>query len=207
MPTITDWLMVIITGIYVIATIAICWANIKSAKATREQVAEAKRQFEESNRAFVTVTFEIVRSGVLVLQIKNEGHRIAEKVKIRLSPEFIANLPDGFVKNHAEILCNTAFTLGIGQTKYLHLGGNLQLKDIAKELLSVEISYQDSFSEYNETSIIDLTQYFWQLLYESPTADAYQEMKKISKELQSINRSLQHIDRHLQSYESEANNA
>ncbi len=50
MPTITDWLMVIITAIYVIATIAICWANIKSAKATREQVAESKRQYEETRR-------------------------------------------------------------------------------------------------------------------------------------------------------------
>lgn len=33
MPLITDWLMVVITFVYVIATIFICWANIKSAKA------------------------------------------------------------------------------------------------------------------------------------------------------------------------------
>lgn len=50
MPTITDWLMVIITGIYVVATIFICRANIKAANATREQVAESKRQFEETQR-------------------------------------------------------------------------------------------------------------------------------------------------------------
>ena len=37
MPTITDWLMVIITLVYVIATIFICWANIKSAKASKEE--------------------------------------------------------------------------------------------------------------------------------------------------------------------------
>lgn len=50
MPTITDWLMVAITAVYVIATILICRANIKSANATREQVAESKRQFEETRR-------------------------------------------------------------------------------------------------------------------------------------------------------------
>ncbi len=50
MPTITDWLMVVITAVYVIATILICRANIKSAKATREQVSESKRQFEETRR-------------------------------------------------------------------------------------------------------------------------------------------------------------
>ena len=53
----TDWLMVIITAIYVVATIFICLANIKSAEATREQLAESKRQFEEGNRAYITYSF------------------------------------------------------------------------------------------------------------------------------------------------------
>lgn len=35
-----DWAMVIITGIYVVATIFICWANIKTAKASKEQLKE-----------------------------------------------------------------------------------------------------------------------------------------------------------------------
>ena len=33
-----DWVMVIITGVYVIATIFICWANIKAANASKEQL-------------------------------------------------------------------------------------------------------------------------------------------------------------------------
>lgn len=44
MPTITDWLMVIITVIYVVATILICKFNNNSAKAAQEQVAEMKKQ-------------------------------------------------------------------------------------------------------------------------------------------------------------------
>ena len=50
MSMLTDWLMVGITGIYVVATIFICIFNAKSAKATHEQVEESKRQFEESKR-------------------------------------------------------------------------------------------------------------------------------------------------------------
>lgn len=50
MPSITDWLMVIITFVYVIATILICIFNGRSAKATREQVAESKRQFDETRQ-------------------------------------------------------------------------------------------------------------------------------------------------------------
>ena len=43
-------LMVIISAIYVIATIIICNANAVSAKATREQLEESKRQFRETQR-------------------------------------------------------------------------------------------------------------------------------------------------------------
>ncbi len=44
----SDALMVIITFVYVIATIFIWRANNKSAKASKEQLEESKRQFDES---------------------------------------------------------------------------------------------------------------------------------------------------------------
>lgn len=57
MPTITDWLMVGITIVYVIATIAIFRANKKSAEVaetqlqqSRDETEELRRQFEESQR-------------------------------------------------------------------------------------------------------------------------------------------------------------
>lgn len=45
---ITDWLMVIITGIYVIATIFICVSNYRSANASKEQLHEMKKQQEQN---------------------------------------------------------------------------------------------------------------------------------------------------------------
>ena len=45
--SVTDWIMVGITAVYVIATIFISVANIRSAKATREQLAESKRQYDD----------------------------------------------------------------------------------------------------------------------------------------------------------------
>ena len=52
-------LMVLITAIYVIATINISNANIKSAEATREQITESKRQFEETKRLENMPCFEV----------------------------------------------------------------------------------------------------------------------------------------------------
>lgn len=67
-------LMVIITAVYVLATILICRSNIKSAKATSEQVIaakeqiaatktqldESKRQYEETKRLQIMPYFEVV---------------------------------------------------------------------------------------------------------------------------------------------------
>lgn len=49
-PSITDWLMVGITAIYVVATALICYANFKSANETKKQTEETKREFEETKR-------------------------------------------------------------------------------------------------------------------------------------------------------------
>ena len=67
-------LMVIITAVYVVATIQICRANIKSAKASNAQVAaakeqtdavkaqldESKREYEETKRLQMMPYFEII---------------------------------------------------------------------------------------------------------------------------------------------------
>lgn len=59
MSTMTDWLMVVITAIYVIVTIKISKANMDSAKATREQVEESRLQFEKSQRLQVMPSMQI----------------------------------------------------------------------------------------------------------------------------------------------------
>lgn len=55
----TDWLMVIITAIYVIATIAIWRANMQSANATKAQLAESEREYEEKKRLEMMPCFDI----------------------------------------------------------------------------------------------------------------------------------------------------
>jgi len=46
----SDTLMVIITSVYVVATVYICRSNIKTAEATREQVLQSSAQFKEHRR-------------------------------------------------------------------------------------------------------------------------------------------------------------
>lgn len=53
-------LMVLITFVYVVATVEICRANIRSADATREQLAESKRQFEDKKRLELMPYLEVL---------------------------------------------------------------------------------------------------------------------------------------------------
>ncbi len=60
MESITDWLMVIITSIYVVATILICFYNAKAAKATADQTEEIRTQFYTVNRPIITVEIVLI---------------------------------------------------------------------------------------------------------------------------------------------------
>lgn len=186
MPTITDWLMVIITFVYVVATVFICWANIKSAKATRDQLAESKRQFDEENRAFVTVTFDIVRSGLAVLCIENHGKQVANNVEIRISSEFVENISDDGSKERIKDLCKSSFALGIGRRWYACLGSHLELGVLSKVPLSIDISYSDGQGQHTETTTIELKQYLWSMIYDSAAEDTRKELAKIAKTMQTL---------------------
>lgn len=190
MPNITDWLMVAITAIYVVATILICFFNYSSAKATREQTAEAKRQYEENNRAFVTVTFEVIRNGLATLRIHNHGNKIARRVSIKVDESFVENITDEFSRNAINRLNKSSFVLGIGQSFYASIGASKELENLGKKPLLIHITYDDALASYSENTSIDLTQYYWALMYESSVEDARQELKYISKNLKSIDKTL-----------------
>ena len=190
----TDWIMIAITAVYVIATIFICIFNYRSAKATREQLAESKRQFEENNRAFVTVTFETIRGSLLVLNIHNHGHQVANNVSVKINPEFIANVPD---KEYLVKLCESSFTLGVDKSWFVCFGGTPELGKISNIPLKITICYSDIFSTYSESTTIDLKQYLWSIIYDSPTEDTYQEMKKMTKSIQSMDKSIQKLQKRM----------
>ena len=89
MPIITDWLMVAITAIYVIATIFICAANIQSANATKGQIAEMQRQFQEMNRPYVTCEYILGSRAFCGIRICNHGNMVAKNLIIRVNQKFI----------------------------------------------------------------------------------------------------------------------
>ena len=85
----TDWIMIGITAVYVIATIFICVFNARSANAAKSQTEEMKKQFASTYRPKIDIRFEIIRSGLMCFTIENIGTEPAIDVKINLCQEFI----------------------------------------------------------------------------------------------------------------------
>jgi hypothetical protein len=202
----TDWIMIIITAVYVVATIFISYFNHQSAKATREQVSESVRQFNEANRAYVTITFESIRNGWCVLRFQNYGKQVAKNVRIRLSQDFINQFTDADEKNRVNNLIHSSFIIGINQFWYFYMFSGRHLDDYSKPLLNIQISYEDDNARYNEEISYDLSQYNWAVLFESELDKMTSHIKGLSEITNKMNDILSYQNDSLNSIVSELKN-
>lgn len=188
----TDWLMVIITAVYVVATIVICVFNGRSAKAAKEQTETAKRQidemirqYSEANRPLVTVRFDIIRSGLLCFVIENIGPLAATELRIKMNEDFIENLEKVEKHTHLREISETTLFLSSHQKLYVFLSGQSQFSEIANVAAKFDITYNGKYIEHTE---IDLWQYRFMLLYNSEFEDISQHLKRIENEEKTFHR-------------------
>lgn len=197
-PSITDWIMVGITAIYVVATIAIFRANKKSARAAekqieqaKEQINEMKRQFDENNRPRIEVDFRLERRAFYMLRFVNTGQLTAEKVNVKLSQEFIDSLPENSLtdKDIKRILISQLSKeciIGVDQHFDLVIGRS-NLRDCADlKPIDGKIIYHSYKNIYNRDFYIDLHNYVSFLSYET-------DEEKIIKSLQENTKALNRI--------------
>ena len=190
----TDWLMVAITAVYVVATIFICRANIKSADATREQVAEAKRQYEEEHRAHIFYKLVYERRAVYGMRFTNHGRRVATNVRILLKQEFVDSIPRiPSFDSGLSTLKEREFTLGIGQSYDIYFGGKEFRNNLNKVPIEGTITYSDAKKSYSEKFYIDFEKYATFFSVDSETDDLIDILKKQNNELSAIRSELEQV--------------
>lgn len=172
-------LMFIITVVYVIATCFICVANIKSAKASRDQLAESKRQYDEDNRAFVTNEIIYENRTYYGLRLVNHGKRVATNVSILLKEEFIDSLTEPTFADFLRKLNGKEFLLGIGQSYSIYFGGNAFRNNLEKKPIEGTLTYSDGIKEYIEPIYVDFNLY---PSFFSTTSDSEKLLKKLSEQ-------------------------
>ena len=164
----TDWIMIIITTIYVIATIVICISNKRSADAAKEQTREMIKEYNENNRPYIIVKFEIVRLGLLCFVVENVGNMPAIGLEIDLCREFIDNIPDDQMRTRV---------IEFVESKEIYFS-------------SIFLSDLSFLKKYENEYFIDLKQYRYMLTYESPEADIASYVKKMYESGESSNKEI-----------------
>lgn len=194
MPTITDWIMVIITFVYVVATIFICRANIKSAKASKEELAEMKRQYAEENRPRIEMEFCYEQRTWYIVRFVNHGKLTAQHVKIELDEDFIDSIPEQGFKDIFRRQKNKECIIGVGQHYDLYISSNELRRNPNMKPVTGKLSYEDDEKRFYESEIyIDLENYatFFSSTSEEPIV---KELKNIKKEVEGLKRAVAALD-------------
>lgn len=181
-----DWVMVIITGVYVIATIFICWANIKAANASKEQLREMQKQFAETNRPIIELEFQYIRRTWYIARFVNRGNLTAQHVKIYLDQGFIDSLPEESMKKGLERIKDKECIIGAGQHYDLYIGSNQLRGNPNMKPLTGTIKYESQGKTYQSDLFVDLEHYM--TFYSSTTneEDLLKSVKMIGDELKGI---------------------
>ena len=181
MAEITDWLMVGITLVYVIATIFICWANIKSAKAAKLQLQEMKKQYKKNNRPFVEAEFLFKKPFFYGVRFVNHGNHTAQHLKIKIDNNFINSLTNSKFSHMLLDVQGKEIALGVGQHYDLFFGTTKTDQTKNKTSFTGEIEYQFLDTTYKESFCINVHQHakiFWtedKNSYENETMKIMQE--------------------------------
>lgn len=184
-----EWMMAVLTFIYVITTILILVSNNKMADATRRQVDELQKQFQAQNRPYVCVQFETIRNGLLCLSVENTGNTPARNVRVLVNEDFTNKIHDQ-QRDRFRKFTETAIYLSPRQKLYCCLGGPSDFSSIKDQTLLLDVTYDGDDDHYQEHIEIDVDGYGWALLYESPLGDISIHIKKISESLESIEKKL-----------------
>lgn len=185
-----DWAMVIITGIYVVATIFICWANCKSAKASKEQLKEIQRQYAEANRPVIEIEFHYIRRTWYIVRFVNRGEKTAQHVRINIEQSFIDSLPEESFQKELERLKGKECIIGVQQHYDLFIGSNKLRGHLNMKPLTGTVEYEAQGNFYKSHIFVDLEHYLTFYSTTTDEEDLLKSVKKISDELMGIRQTL-----------------
>ena len=192
---ITDWLMVIITSVYVIATILICVFNARSAKAARDQTEQMKLQFLQTNRPIVTVEIVYLKRAFWVLRFTNHGTMTAFNTRINLAKSFIDSLPEENFRQIVEKEVGKIRTIGVHQHYDIFFGGDRFRASSTSKPAVGRVSYRGTTDTlFAEDFRIELSDYATFYSVDSELEDIKKAIQAQTKEITKIKQSIDNIN-------------
>lgn len=190
----SNWVLVIITAVYVIATIAICVANFKSANASKKQLEEMRRQFEEEKRPHIETEIHFERRMCFVIRFINHGHSTAQNVKIKLDKKFIDSIPEQAFRELVDKQKDKICVIGVEQYYDLYIGSSKFRENKNWEPVTGKIQYQDKDRTYENDIYIDLENYMTFFSTNTEHEDIIKQLKETKDALRLIDNSIKSIN-------------
>lgn len=192
-----DWVMVIITGIYVVATILIFITNRNATIAAQEQVAEMKKEFEDNNRPIIEVELDLKQRQMYTLQLVNRGNKTAYNASVEFNDDFLESIKefDGYyqLKNQVNRKC----IIGVDQHHDIFLY-SVHYKDDARALpISGKVSYESEGRKYANDFRIDLRNYMTFFSFQSNEDKLRQEIILLKDEVKRISEGIEGLTKTL----------
>ena len=191
-----EWAMFWITFIYVIATCFICYFNYQSAKASREQLAEMKKQYTEENRANIEVEFVYERRAWYIIRFINHGKLTAQNVNIQLTQEFINCLPNENIRSLLNKQKEKKCIIGVGQHFDLYIGSNELRGNPNMIPVTGMITYQSNGKTYSSDIYVDLENYMTFFSCNTEHDDLMKQLKDGMRELRRVSAAIDHLNPH-----------
>jgi len=189
-----DWAMVLVTVIYVIATIFICWANFKAANASKAQLAEMKKQYEEDMRPYIEAELIFERRMWYVVRFINHGKYTAQHVKIGLSQAFIDSLPEENFRSLLNKQKDKECLIGVGQHYDLFIGSSMLRRSSNMMPVTGVVTYQSNGKQYSTDLNIDLANYMTFFSTNSGYEDLLKAFQEATCELAEISQSIKMLN-------------
>ena len=188
MPTITDWLMVGITFVYVIATVFICKFNYKSAKASKEQLEEMKEQYQKNDRPIIEAEFLYIERTFFGIRFVNHGKHTAQNVHIELSDDFISSIDELGVSEIIRLQKDKRCVIGVDQHYDLLFGSYDRYKGLEeKPPAKGTIVYEYNNNEYTNEFFFDFENYMTIFSVGGKNEDLLQQLASVAGQLESMN--------------------
>ena len=188
--------MILITAIYVVATLVICLVNCLSTKAAREELKEMKRQYDAENCPRIEYEFHYEQRTWYILRFTNHGRKTAYHVKILLSPEFIQSLPEQSFQEQLNKINGKECIIGVGQKYDVYIGSNDLRGNPNMKPLQGQIKYSWEDQERVSDFCIDLNHYLTFFSSTTEEEKMYNTVKDIEKDLSGIKNDLNLLVQH-----------
>ena len=155
----SNWVLVVVTTIYTVATIIICWANWRSSSAARKQTEEMIRQYQDSNRARLAIRFDKKCPVDRNIVLRNVGKEDADEVTMSINEEFMDALQKAWPDNLLKIGVSSTSLIAAGQEFWFFVGFSSVVEKLETTKAEVRVRYRASAKYYEEVANIDFSQY------------------------------------------------